>query len=72
MAGADTIEETIARLLAPGETPQQLFKAVREIHPKASRKDLVHAAFAVMIDIVDADPDRALVLQRFGIEERVG
>lgn len=61
-AGADTIEETIARLLVPGVTPKQLFKAVREIHPKASRKDVVRAAFAVMIDIVDADPDRALVL----------
>jgi hypothetical protein len=71
-AGAETIEETIARLLEPGVSPKQLLKAVQENHPKASRKDVVHAAFAMMIDVVDTDPGRALILQRFGIEERVG
>lgn len=71
-ADAETIEETIARLLDPGTTPKQLFKAVQAIHPKASQKDIVHAAFAVMIEVVDADPGRAMILQRFGIEERGG
>ena len=47
-------------------------KAVKKRFPDASKKDIIHAAFNVMVNDADKDIDRALTLQNFALQERTG
>jgi hypothetical protein len=72
---ADKIEvmgATLVELARPGMTHKQLFEAVRREHPKASKKEIVRAAFYALTLCSDAEPDKAGRLQDFALVERVG
>jgi hypothetical protein len=54
----------------PDMTPKKLLKAVRKKHPKASKQDIVRAAFYAIIMNADAKPEKSKELHAFAISER--
>jgi len=45
-------------------------RAVRAVHPEASKKEIIHASFVAMIAIVETDEATARGLQDFAIKIR--
>lgn len=70
MASDTDLQATLLRLASSKMKPRDLLKATRKAHPKASKKEIVHAAFASLIAVADQDGEKALVLQDFAIAER--
>jgi len=70
MATDTDLQGTLLRLASSKMKPRDLLKATRKAHPKASKKEIVHAAFASLILVVDQDQEKALALQDFAITER--
>lgn len=66
----EDIQRTLIKLAKPKMSPKDLLRETRKIHPEASKKDIVRAAFASLIAVADDDADKALVLQDFAIKER--
>jgi len=66
----EAISETLLRVVTPGIKPKQLIARVREQHPKASKKDVVRAAFYALIAHSDATPDAARELHDFALSQR--
>jgi hypothetical protein len=66
----DDIRATLLKLARPELSPKELLREMRKAHPGASKKEIIHAAFASIIDLADADPERALNLQNFALTER--
>jgi hypothetical protein len=67
------LEELRTALLAnarPGQHPRDLLKAVRRSHPKATKSEVVRAAFYTVIDLADADNDMVRILHDFAITAR--
>jgi predicted transposase YbfD/YdcC len=64
------ISAALVRLAAPDLNPKQLFHAVRQEFPDATRKEIVRAAFFAVITTADADGNRARKLQNFALAER--
>lgn len=65
-----SIEETLLTKLTPGMTPDKLVHAVRAVHPEATKKEIIRAAFAAVIALAEADPERARALQDFALKTR--
>ena len=65
-----TIGDTLFRIVTPDMTPKQLLNAAKREHPKASKKDIVRAAFYAAISHADSDPNRSGRLHAFTIDER--
>ncbi len=72
MSAKESIETTLLALATAKVTPKEMLKATRKAHPKASRKEIVRAAFASLIAVADKAPDQALALQDFALKERAG
>ncbi|MFY8032548.1 MAG: hypothetical protein ACOVO5_12015 [Devosia sp.] len=70
MASDTDLQATLLRLASSKMKPRDLLKATRKAHPKASKKEIVHAAFASLIAVADQDAEKALALQDFAIAER--
>ena len=70
MSRHPSIEETLLAKLKPGITPDKLVQAVRAVHPEATKKEIIHAAFAAVIAMAEVDPDRASTLQDFALRNR--
>ena len=68
----EKISQTMIRLATPDVKPNKLFKAVRKEHPKASKKEIVRAAFLALIVHADQDPEKARRLHDFALAERGG
>lgn len=68
----EEIGATLHSLASPKMSPKELLKAVRERHPKASKKAIVRAAFYSIIANAGADPEKDQNLQAFAIAERGG
>ena len=66
------ISQTILRLATPDMKPKKLFKAVREAHPDASRKEIMRAAFLAVIARSHIDPEGAKQLHDVVMDERGG
>ena len=66
------IGDTLLRLVMPDMTPKQLLKAAKKAHPKASKQEVVRAAFYVIISKADVEPEKAKDLHAFAINERTG
>jgi hypothetical protein len=66
------LSATLLRLATPGMKHKELLRAVRAEHPKASKKEIVRAAFYALIGTADADPGKAQQLQSFALAERQG
>jgi hypothetical protein len=66
----DDIRATLLKLARPEMSPKDLLREMRKAHPEASKKEIIHAAFASIIEVADADPEKALSLQDFALTER--
>ena len=64
------IAETLLTVAAPDMTPKQLVKAVKKKHPKASKKDIVRAAFYAVLSQADSRPQVTGQLHAFALSER--
>jgi hypothetical protein len=64
------IQQTLVSLAKPNMSPKELLKETKRLHPSASRKDILHAAFSSIIAVADEDGEKALVLQEFALKER--
>lgn len=70
MASIEQLATTLQGLAGPGIKRKELIAAVREKHPKASKKDIVRAAFYALTSAVDGDVERAQRLHNFALGER--
>ena len=70
MAAIKQLATTLQGLAGPGIKRKELIAAVREKHPKASKKDIVRAAFYALTTTVEGDVERARRLQDFALSER--
>lgn len=70
MAKIEELAATLHGLAGPGIKRKELIGAVREKHPKASKKDIVRAAFYALTSAVDGDVERAQRLHQFALSER--
>lgn len=66
----EKIAETIQRLARPGMKPKALVDAVRQIHPKATKKDVARAAFLSVIMSAEYDPEDTQALHDIAIGAR--
>jgi len=64
------IADTLMRLVTPDMKPKDLIKAVRKVHPDASKKDIARAAFHAIISNADQDIGKSRNLQAFALAER--
>lgn len=71
MASIEQLAATLQGLAGPGIKRKELVAAVREKHPKASKKDIVRAAFYALTSAVDGDLERAQRLHDFALHERI-
>ncbi|WP_238314349.1 hypothetical protein [Methylobacterium crusticola] len=72
MTSTQAIASTLTRLASPGMKPKALMAAVREQHPKASKKDVARAAFYAVIQHTDGTSDKVQQLHAFALGERLG
>lgn len=70
MASIETLARTIADRTQPDMTPDDLFQAVRQRHPKASKKDIRSAAFYALILLADANPMKIAELHDLALRAR--
>ena len=68
----EEIGETLHKLANPKQKPKDLLQAVREQHPKASKKTIVRAAFYSIIANSEPDLEKTEALHNFAIVERGG
>jgi hypothetical protein len=61
---------TLLQIVKPDMTPKKLLKAARKKHPKASKQDIVRAAFYTIIANADAEPEKSKKLHEFAMSER--
>ena len=64
------IGKTLLRIVTPDMTPTQLMKAVKKVHPKAAKLDIVRAAYYTTILNAEAEPEKSKELQAFAIAQR--
>ncbi|MBB4000849.1 hypothetical protein [Aureimonas pseudogalii] len=64
------IAASVNELAQPGIKPKDLIEAVRERHPKASKKNIVRGAFLAVITHADADPDKVAQMHETALSAR--
>jgi hypothetical protein len=67
---SDELAATLLDLIKREVPPKKMLKSVQKQHPKASKKQIVLAAFAMMIDAASKDPETARKLHGFAIVNR--
>jgi hypothetical protein len=70
MTSNNDLQSTLLTLAGSKLTPKEMLKATRKAHPKASKKEIVRAAFASLIAVADHDSEKAVTLHDFAISER--
>lgn len=66
----ETITATLLRLAQPGIDARTLMQRVRSVHPEATKKEVMQAAFEAVVAVVHYDSEKALALQDFAIKGR--
>ena len=64
------IAATIRELAVPGMMPKALIDAVKDRHPKASKKEIARAAFLTVILSAEFDPEDTQALHDLAMETR--
>ena len=64
------LKATIVRLLPDGLSPKKMLAAVKAEYPKASKSDIIRAAFAAMIETADTDTLKSLALHGVAMDLR--
>lgn len=67
---SEPLEQTIARIVAEHRDLKSTMQAIRGAHPKASKKQIIRAAFSIMIEKSERDADTSRQLQAFAITNR--
>lgn len=67
---AEELSASLVRLARDYQDPKALLDAVRKEHPKASKKDIIHAALLSMIEQAEADEAAAQSLHRMAMDNR--
>jgi hypothetical protein len=67
---SDTLETTLLKLATPGISPKEMLRQARKLHPKASKKEIIRAAFSTLILTADKDIEKSAALHHFAISER--
>ncbi|KFC68205.1 hypothetical protein FF80_01929 [Devosia sp. LC5] len=70
MSKQETLEATLAKLAKERGSHKAIMKEVRKLYPRASKKQIIRAAFAQMIERAEEDLDSSRPLQDFAIAER--
>lgn len=65
-----SITETLKSLANSAESPKAIMAAVRKAHPDLKKKEVIRAAFSVMIELADKHPMTAKQMQDFAIAHR--
>lgn len=68
----ESLDATLARLVKERGSPKRVMQDVQRLHPKVSKKQIIRAAFAQMIERAEDDLDASRALQDFAIAERQG
>ena len=68
----EELSKTLLNVAKPGLKPRDLIKAVRQTHPKATKKQVVRAAFYALVSEKKVDEGTAAALHEFAITERAG
>lgn len=66
------IGDTLRRIVTPNMTPKRLLKEAMKAYPKASKQDIVRAAFYAVISGADDEPEKSKELHAFAMSERTG
>ncbi len=67
---SDTLETTLLKLASPGISPKEMLRQAKKLHPKASKKEIIRAAFSSLILTADKDIEKSVALHNFAITER--
>ncbi|UXN75900.1 hypothetical protein N8D56_27300 (plasmid) [Devosia sp. A8/3-2] len=70
MSKQETLETTTAKLAKERGSPKTIMEEVRRLYPRASKKQIIQAAFAQMIERAEEDLDASRRLQDLAIAER--
>jgi hypothetical protein len=70
MASTKDIAATLWTAVKPGMKPKELYAAVRERHPEASKKEIVRAAFYALTDSPISGSQVLTDLHNFALVER--
>ncbi len=68
----EKVISTLTQLAGDKATSKQMFRATRRRHPKATKKEIIRAAFDAFIETADKDPNSAKKLQNFALSHRAG
>ena len=64
------LADTLVSVTHPGMKPKEIFASVREQHPKASKKEIVRAAFYSLTETASGKGEQAKQLHDFALNER--
>ena len=70
MSEIENLAATLHRVAKPDMKPKELVAAVREQHPKATKKEIVRAAFYALTQAPETNADKARHLHAFALTER--
>ena len=65
-----SLDATLTRLVKERGSPKTIMQEVQRLYPKVSKKQIIRAAFAQMIERAEDDLEASRVLQDFAISER--
>ena len=71
MATIEELATPLRSIAAPGMKPKTIRSAVRERHPKASKKEIVRAAFYAVTESSAASHGATAELHNFALAERI-
>jgi hypothetical protein len=66
----ELLKAVILRLLPNGLTPKKMLSTVKVEFPKASKSEIIRAAFAAMIETADTDVAKSLALHGAAMDLR--
>lgn len=70
MSQIETLAATVSAVALPGLKPKQIIAEVRHRHPKATKKDVVRAAFYALTGADRLDGEKVKALHDLAITQR--
>lgn len=70
LSSREDIGRTLKAEARTGMSPKELFEVVKTRHPKAKRKEIIHAALQAMIEAAIVNPEQAKQLHGLAITQR--
>lgn len=70
MSRIEKLAATLNVVARPGRKPKEVIAEVRRQHPKASKKDVVRAAFYVLTEAGTLDESKSQALHELAISQR--